>query len=564
MDTGLTDQATARHANAGRSRFREHMRRFAQWSRRHPRLLWVTVTVSIGLVLFWCYLRQAQTYQLNADPAGQALQAWDMLHGNLLLSGWWLGDVSFYTIELPLNMIIESIIGLRPVEIHILAALIYTAVVVLAALLAKGSARGREGVVRALLGGGILLAPSLVLGTRVLMQGPDHLGTVVPILLMLLVLDRAPERWWVPVAVGVLLTLAQVSDVLATYAAAAAVAVACGVRICSAIVRRQRPLKLQRYDVSLVVAAVISVGLAHLILSGIHAAGGFYMPPPKNGTGFAPLSALPTHAWDAGYNLLILFGADFFGQQTTVGVVLALLHLAGVALALCGLAIGLLGFFGRAADRVTQVLVAGTVIILVAGTFGNYMSKVVGAHEIVTVLPFCAVLAGRLLGGRLVKARLAPLLTPLLAVGLACYLGALAYNDTQPIQAPLHVDLADWLEAHHLTTGLAPYWESNITSLDSGGRVRLAPLKPGGASANPYESDSAWYNPAVSRANFVVTVSSPPSDAALVTPDEVHARFGPPARTYHFKEYTVMVYDYNLLTRLHVPSLGGFSAGQLP
>ena len=557
MDSGLTDQATARHAGAGRSPFREHMRRFARWSRRHPRIAWVTATAAIGLVLFWCYLRQAQTYQLNADPAGQALQAWDMLHGNLLLRGWWLGDVSFYTVELPLNMLIEAIIGLRPFEVPILAALIYTAVVLLTALLAKGSARGREGVVGALLGGGILLAPSLVLGTRVLMQGPDHLGTAVPILLMLLVLDRARERWWVPVVVGVLLTLAQVSDVLATYAAAAPVAVACCVRLCSEIVRRQRPLKHQGYDISLAVAAIISIELAHLILSGIHAAGGFYMSPPKYGTGFAPLSALPTHAWETGYNLLILFGAVFFGQQTTVGVVLALLHLAGVALALCGLLIGLFGFFGRAADRVNQVLVASTVIIVAAGMFGNYMSEVVGAHEIVTVLPFCAVLAGRLLGGRLVKARLAP---PLLAVGLACYLGALAYNDTQPIQAPLHVDLADWLEAHHLTSGLAPYWESNITSLDSGGRVRLAPLKPGGASANPYESDSAWYSPAVSRANFVVTVSSPPSDAALVTPAEVRARFGPPARTYHFKEYTVMVYDYNLLTRLHVPSLGGFFA----
>ena len=554
MDIGLTDHASAHRISAGRSLFREHMRRFTQWSRRHPRLAWVTAAAVVCLVLFWCYLRQAQTYQLNADPAGQALQAWDMLHGNLLLRGWWLGDVSFYTVELPLNMIIEMIVGLRPVEISILAALIYTAVVLLTALLAKGSARGREGVVRALLGGGILLAPSLVLGTRVLMQGPDHLGTAVPILLMLLVLDRAPERWWVPVVVGVLLTLAQVSDLLATFAGAAAVAVACGVRVCLEIVRRQRPLKFPGYDLSLVVAAVISIGLAHLVLWGIHAAGGFYMRPPKNGMGLAPISALPTHAWEVGYNLLILFGADFFGQHTAVGVVLALLHLTGVALALLGLLIGLFGFFGRAADRVIQVLVAGTVIILAAGTFGNYMSKIVGAHEIVTVLPFCAVLAGRLLGGRLVKARL----VPTLAVGLACYLGALAYNDTQPIQAPLHVDLADWLEAHHLTTGLAPYWESNITSLDSGGRVRLAPLKPGGASANPYESDSAWYNPAVSRANFVVTVSAPPSDASLVTPGEVLAQFGPPARTYHFEEYTVMVYDYNLLTRLQVPSLGGF------
>jgi hypothetical protein len=520
--------------------------------------LWVTAAAVVSLVLFWCYLRQAQTYQLNADPAGQAMQAWDMLHGNLLLRGWWLGDVSFYTVELPLNMIIEAIIGLRPAEIHVLAALIYTAVVLLTALLAKGGARGREGIVRASLGAGIMLAPSLVLGTRVLMQGPDHLGTAVPVLVMLLVLDRAPERWWVPVVVGVLLTLAQVSDVLATYAAAAALAVACGVRVCLAIVRRQRPRKLREwYDIWLAAAAVISIGLAHLVLSGIHAAGGFYMPPPKNGTGFAPLSALPAHVSDMGYNLLILFGADFFGQQSTVGVALALLHLLGVALALLGLLIGLLGFFGRAADRVTQVLVAGTVIIVVAGTLGNYMSKIVGAHEIVTVLPFCAVLAGRLLGGPLVKARL----TPLLAVGLACYLGALAYNDTQPIQTPLHADLADWLAARHLTSGLAPYWESNITSLDSGGRVRLAPLKPGGASANPYESDYAWFNPAVSRANFVVTVSSPPWDASLVTPDEVHAQFGPPARVYHFKEYTVLVYDYNLLTRLRIPSVGGFSAG---
>jgi hypothetical protein len=554
VDIGLTDQASARRVSAGRSLFREHMRRFTQWSGRHPRLAWVTAAAVVCLVLFWCYLRQAQTYQLNADPAGQALQAWDMLHGNLLLSGWWLGDVSFYTVELPLNMIIEMIVGLRPVEISVLAALIYTAVVLLTALLAKGSARGREGVVRALLGGGILLAPSLVLGTRVLMQGPDHLGTAVPILVMLLVLDRAPERWWVPVVVGVLLTLAQVSDVLATFAGAAAVAVACGVRVFLDSVRRQRPLKSAGYDLSLGLAAVVSIGLAQLVLWGINAAGGFYMRPPKNGLGLAPLSALPAHAGDLGYNLLILFGADFFGQNTVVGVVLALLHLTGVALALWGLLIGLSGFFGRAADRVTQVLVASTVIILAAGTFSNYMSKIVGAHEIVTVLPFCAVLAGRLLGGGLVKARL----TPLLAVGLACYLGALAYNDTQPIRAPLHVDLANWLEAHHLTTGLAPYWESNITSLDSGGRVRLAPLKPGGASANPYESDSAWYDPAVSRANFVVTVSAPPSDAALVTPDEVRAQFGPPARTYHFEEYTVMVYDYNLLTRLQVPSVGGF------
>jgi hypothetical protein len=555
-DVGLTEGGEPTTAGRGRtspSRFPDWPRPLREWPPRHPRLLWAAGLAAAGLVLYWCYLRQAQTLELDSDPAAQALQAWQMWHGNLLLNGWWLGDVSFYTVELPLNVIIEMVYGLRAGEPHISAALIYTAVVLLAALLARGRVRGWEGVVRALLAAGILLAPSLQYGTRVLLQGPDHTGTAIPILLMLLVLDRAPERWWVPVTVGVMLTWAQVSDPLATYAAALPVGVACGVRACSEIARRQRPPKARWYDASLAGAAVVSIGLAHLILSGIHAAGGFYMPPPRFGTGFAPVSALPAQSWVTVYCVLILFGADFIGKQLGGSAILALLHLIGVALGFWALWIGLRGFFGRI-DRVNQVLVAGTIIVLAAGAFGTYMAPVSGAHEIVTVLPFCAVLAGRLLGGRLVKARL----EPVLAIGLACYLGGLAHNASQPPRTPWHQDLADWLVAHHLTNGLAGVGESDVTTLDSGGRVTVASLEDGGASAHPWESDFSWYNPAVSRANFIVTVTWPPADVSVVKPSVIRARFGPPARTYHFKEYTITVYNYNLLTRLNIPALGGF------
>jgi len=535
------------------SRLPGWLRPFPDWARRHPRLAWAAGLAIVGLVLFWCYLRETQTYQLGADPAAQALQAWQMWHGNPLLRGWWLGDVNFYTVELPMNVIIEMVNGLKPDDVHIGAALVYTLVVLLTAVLARGNARGREGVVRALLGAGIMLAPSLVYGTRVLMQGPDHMGTMIPILLMLVVLDRAPERWWVPVVVGALLTVAQVSDPLATYAAAVALGLACAVRACSEIARRQRPQKGRLYDAALVAAAIVSVALAHLILAKIHSAGGFYFPPPKNGVGFAPLSELPVHARLTGYSVLILFGADFVGQPFGVNTFLALMHLVGVALGLWALLIGLRGFFTRM-DRVTQALVAGTIIILVAGAFGTYMTApVVGAHEVIPVLPFGAALAGRLLGGRLVQARL----EPFLALGLVCYLGALAYNDSQPIQTPAHQDLAGWLTAHHLKYGLAGYWESNITTLDSDGQVRVASLADGGASPDAYESDSAWYNPAVSTANFIVSVSSPPSDAKLIRASVLRAQFGQPAHTYHFKQYTVLVYGYNLLTRLKAPTLVG-------
>jgi len=331
--------------------------------------MWAASLALAALVLFLCYLRNAQIVGPSSDSAAISLQAWQMWHGNPILSGWWLSDECLYALDLPVQAVIQMFAGLRPGVIHLQAAVEYTAVVLLAALLARGRARGREGIVRALLTVGIMVAPSTALGSRVLLAGPGHVGTQIAVLATFLVLDRAPQRWWAPVAVGVLLTWAQVNDVQATFSAAAAVAAACGVRACAEVARWQRPPRERWYDASLVVAAIVSFGLAHLIVSGIHAAGGFYLPGPKYGYGFAPISAMPAQSWATVYNVLILFGADFIGQPMGISAFFALLHLVGVALGFGALWMGARGFFTRM-DRVNQTLVAGTVSILVAGAFG--------------------------------------------------------------------------------------------------------------------------------------------------------------------------------------------------
>jgi hypothetical protein len=64
---------------------------------RRRRWLAALAWLLCGVLLFWCYLRISRTVPTNSDGAANALQAWDMLHGNLLLRGWWLSDVSFYT-----------------------------------------------------------------------------------------------------------------------------------------------------------------------------------------------------------------------------------------------------------------------------------------------------------------------------------------------------------------------------------------------------------------------------------------------------------------------------------
>ena len=117
-----------------------------------------------AVALFAGYLDQSRTVSVGSDGASQALQAWDMLHGNLLLHGWWVTDVSFYTTELPQYVLLELARGLTPDVMHLGGAMTYTLLVLAAALLARGRARGRAGLARALLAAGIMLAPQLGAG----------------------------------------------------------------------------------------------------------------------------------------------------------------------------------------------------------------------------------------------------------------------------------------------------------------------------------------------------------------------------------------------------------------
>src|SRR5207247_1532527 len=204
------------------------------------RLTRAAVVVLAAAVLFACYWRQSLTQPISSDGAANALQAWDMLHGNLLLHGWRLSDVSFYTTELPQYMLVELAAGLRPDVVHVAGAITYTLIVLLAAVLARGGLRGRDGLIRAAIAAGIMLAPQLGSGVYVLMLNPDHAGTAVPVLLVWLLLDRAPRRWYVPVAAAALLAWALVADSLVLIIGVLPLLAVCGVRGYRGIVAGRR------------------------------------------------------------------------------------------------------------------------------------------------------------------------------------------------------------------------------------------------------------------------------------------------------------------------------------
>ena len=135
--------------------------------------------------------------------------------------------------------------------------------------------------------------------------------------------------------------------------------------------------------------------LAALVNRLLRASGGFFLHPL--GYQLAPVHTWPQHAWVTGEGLLALFGAK--PQGPAAAMAFALLHLAGVALviwAICRVARRFLSW----PDLISQVLLVAivlNVLVYVPSTLADATD--LNAREFAVVLPFGAVLAGRVLAG---------------------------------------------------------------------------------------------------------------------------------------------------------------------
>ena len=515
--------------------------------RASARRLLAAAAVALAVaLLFLAYLRMSRTYPENSDESNDLLMAWDMLHGNVLLHGWYLSDVSFITTELPQYALLVWLFGLHTDTAHIAAAMTYTLVVILSVLLARGRVSRREARPRMLLTAGLMFAPQLGVGVFVLLLSLGHIGTAVPLLLTWLVIDRCPARWYGPVAVGLLLTWVLIADPLALLVGVVPLVAVCAMRVARDLARRQDApvqavLRARWFELSLAVAAIAAQGLAslagHLLQAYLH-------PLPYQ---LAPVHTWPKHAWVTAKGLLALFGAKPEGPPAAL--VFALLHLAGVALVAWAV-LRVARRFLSWPDMISQILLVAMVLNVVAyvpSTLANATD--LNAREFAVVLPFGAVLAGRTLAVSLRDSKRRWVI-PALLVGAIGYAASLGWAAAQPSVPAMNARLVTFLSAHHLTSGIGGYWESSVVTVGSDGAVTIRAVLPGTLQPDLWEAKGSWYDAGPNHANFLVTSSTPgffnhwqPNRAAL-------AALGPPARTYHVGPYTVYVWNKNLLAEL--------------
>jgi hypothetical protein len=500
---------------------------------------WVAAAWVAGCaVLYAFYFRIALSAPINSDEANIALQGWDLVHGHFLLHGWILSDAAFNTLEMPLYGLSELVFGVHQVALDVAAALWFLIVTVFAMLLAMTGSHGRARLARA----GVtvaILAMSFPANVRVDVGSPDHMGTAAFLLACFLLINRAPGWRWTAPLVFLILFAGEVGDDTVRYIAVPAIVLGCGYHMLAA-------RKIRTTDGAIALAALASVPLELLFRAGIRHLGAYQMRG-------ANVALVPLREWP--HNAKLTFHAirqlvDAVNQPkdplgyagTALGYICLLLILAGVIKVLVT---------WRTASRADQFLVLAMACNIAAYQVTD-MPASSSDYEISAVLPCAAILVARVLVPAQLRARILTRiavaaatmagLVPLTAAALLSPATGLGNSSTA-------VTLIPWLESHHLTYGLANYWNGSAVTVQSGDRVALRTMGITGhqSAIFNWETDKAWFDPSRYDATFVVLQSGDPA----MTVADVRNAFGKPASIAHLPGWEIMIYHKNLLKQVH-------------
>lgn len=501
----------------------------------------VALVVGIGLLTL-VYRRLSVTVPVNSDDANFVLQGLAIARGNPLLAGWTIPADTFWATDLPLYAAVTLVRGVSPSVVHTVAALVYALLVAAACLLARGQSRGRAAWLPMLLTFALLAVPAHPLGIGLLLEGPYHTGTALFLLAGILAVDLGGGRIRpVPVAVfGVLLALAVAADPLALYVGAVAVAAVSAVRL------MLLSLDEWRTDATLL-AVALAAGLAGTGLRRlVSAVGGYHLLPLP--ASFAGVGDVPHNVQLALEGWLQLFGADFFGRHAGASAAVPAVRAVGCAFVLVAMLVAIRQWWRAGEpDRVTQLLLAVVLVDVAAYVLSTQAIDIRSVRYLVPAICAGAALAGRLSTELLVNQRLRGAAV-LVSVGYVALLfaGLRAAPAVQP-----EAELTAWLNSRGLTYGLGSYWDGASATVTSQDHVRIRAVTATDGRLRPYQwvVDESWYDPELNGndARFVVV---DPTAYQHVTAATATATFGQPAEVHQVGQYTVLVWQRNLLREL--------------
>ena len=535
---------------------------------RTTRLRWpaVALLLGAGTAALAVYLfRIISSVSVNsADLAGVLLSAEDMVHGNWLLHGWILGSDSLWLTDGLVYAAAFAVRGLDPVLLHVVPALMSTALVGAAAAAATAERKGPVVAFAAVLAVLPMIFPSPIMVE--VLTGPFHTDAILAALLAALALyhaqerfHRMPLRWALMGFAFALLTAATLSDPYTVVLALVPIGLV-------SFFRAVRVGREERWRRALPLAVVVAAWCAApAALWWIRELGGATIIPFLPAT--VPYAQLGESVSNLTLALLQLAGGDIFGRSIDRSLAPAVLRLVYLAGAIAAAAL-ILRDEGRAvaenrsgAEWLTAVLALSAALALAGNVLGTADYN---ARYRLPVLVMGGVVLARQFGvfGATWIARRTVLATVAALVAVSFYAGPWQRYVHPMIRrtADPYVVLGRSLEVHGLEYGFGGYDEASNVTVDTRGAVQVRPVvstkvhEPGfGPSGIPpadwrltrvmVSSKDTWYLSHPKRFFVVFDTTSQWDRDTGVDLDLATKTYGPPHQVYRVDRFMVLVWE---------------------
>jgi hypothetical protein len=455
------------------------------------------------IVLFaWTYLFGLHLGWSSADYLRGLLQGSDMAHGNILLNHWYSGDDSYWAIDSALFAIGVLVVGTKVVLAHVVAAFVWSSLIVVACVVATTGLRRRRSVA-AIATIVVTLGLPCALFARFLSASDVHIATTLVALLAFIGLREGRMGWgWFGAVV--LLAAGLLSDPLII---AYALVPAFVVGVLDSVRTRHWV-----HGLSTASAPVASLALAVVTRKAAEHFGTYRI---SIGTNLVPPSARIENVHALVPNVLSLLGFDGSFSANRIPWELAVFRFFGVlsigAGFIVGLACLLLGVLNgqprtnvqgmamrsRSSYRLNDLLVLG--VLGGDATFVAFRYDASGLRYLTTGIVFSTILGAMLIGHLVdlvkvdrVRSIGLALAVVILSTNAAC--AGIFLSRSAPISP--YPRLSAFLVHHDLVRGIGDYWTSAPVTLYSNEKVTVRQVLPtfaGGIGPYLNGAKSTWY-----------------------------------------------------------------------
>ncbi|NNM85637.1 MAG: hypothetical protein HKL96_07775 [Phycisphaerales bacterium] len=551
----MSGAAPFKYFAGGVNRVRSDAQRLAQ----SPTALWAAIVLSLsGLAVFYRLFWTGMNACSTSDSAVVLLEAQDMLHGNLLLHGWYLPSANVLTLNAPLYVLAEAFWGLQPWLMQLVPEMVFLGLLVVGLLT---SFKNKPLAARWVATAYFLPIVGLQSVGRIvpwLLSGPNHTMTVAFCLAVLLIVDstqsppgmRRPNRPLAWLAVVLLVFLSVFGDPLALVILVLPVIAYAFNEFVGSQASRGIRWALTGILTGAAVAWVARSCLRHV--------GGFVCAQTLEAS-FIRLRETPASFMLTLAGLLKLFGARIAGLPLNLVNLFLLARVVALLVAVVAVVGTLVRWLRQKPVNRLDVFLSLSATMTVAATFLSEQglnSGVSQVHYLVPAFVCLVIVAARSLGDWFLSGRTAARWIVILCVVLfISSRGLIAGWFRWEQEASSTTMLAHWLEQHHLHQGFGVYWDSHIITVETRQAVIVRPLADSLVAVRNWLSKKSWYDTRRHRYTFVIydrrdpTAFPVPGRVYPLTkygylPPQISGAFGPPAHVYSMLHYEIAVWNH--------------------